>query len=96
MLDHYDQAMSAAPIEMAKLRNLVADSPAQSARADRMISLAQQRMSIADMRVRLMREGRSADAHAINPMSGKIAMDQPRGGRGGRAAEIALLEQDDA
>jgi len=77
-LDHYEQASVAAPIEMAKLRASVSDSPAQSARADRLISLARQRIAIATLRVNLVRQGRMAEARSTSFHLGKTSMDQAR------------------
>ena len=77
-LDHYAEAKNAAPVEMAKLRALVNDNAGQVARAERLIGLAQQRLSIAAKRVELMRQGHPDEAHAFAPGSGKSAMDQAR------------------
>jgi PAS domain S-box-containing protein len=83
-LDHFDRARQAAPADMDRLRRLLVDSPNQSAHADRLISLARQRIAIAFMRVNLLREGRMAEARGLNPGAGKAAMDQAR-------AEMAVL-----
>jgi PAS domain S-box-containing protein len=94
ILDHYDPAMRDASIQMGRLRGLVDDNPSQSARVDRLIGLSRQRLAIADMRVRLMKAGHGADARAINPMAGKIAMDQTRVAMADlMAAERQLLDQ---
>jgi PAS domain S-box-containing protein len=78
MLDHYELARLSAPIEMRRLRALAAENPAQQRRVDRFIGLLQQRLSVADMRVGLMRQGRVAEAHSVAPLSGRFAMDQAR------------------
>jgi PAS domain S-box-containing protein len=79
---------------MARLRHLVADNPAQMARADRLIDTSRQRLAIAAMRVSLMRQGRSAEAHSTAPMAGKAAMDQARVAMADlMAAERKLLDQ---
>lgn len=77
-LDHFEQGRAAAPAQMARLRALTADNPAQAARAERLIGLAQQRIAVAIMRVELMREGRPAEARTANFSAGKASMDQAR------------------
>jgi PAS domain S-box-containing protein len=77
-LDHFEAAKASAPTEMAHLRALVGDNPEQAGRAERLIGLVQQRISIADKRVDLMRRGRASEAYAFAPLSGKAAMDQAR------------------
>jgi PAS domain S-box-containing protein len=77
-LDHYEKASQAAPGDMARLRALVADNPAQVVRADRLIAPAQQRIAIAKHRVDLMRQGQTVEAHTFGAGQGKASMDQAR------------------
>jgi PAS domain S-box-containing protein len=93
-LDHYGQAMAAAPIEIDQLRRLVNDNPPQKARAERLIGLIQQRLSIAAMRVSLLRQGRVTQAHTAAQFAGKGAMDQARAAMADlMGAERGLLDQ---
>src|SRR3569623_2066769 len=72
VLDHYDPAMRDASAQMSRLHALVADNPNQKTRVDRLVNLSRQRLGIADMRVRLMKAGRVAEARSINPKAGKV------------------------
>jgi PAS domain S-box-containing protein len=78
VLDHFDLAKADARQQMTALSALVADNRAQAARAERLISAARQRISIADLRVNLLRQGRADQARAVAPFAGKAAMDDAR------------------
>ena len=78
-LDHYEKASQAAPGDMARLRALVADNPAQRARAERLIAPVHQRIAIAKQRVDLLRQGKTLEAHTFAAGQGKASMDQARG-----------------
>ncbi|MDR3513478.1 MAG: CHASE3 domain-containing protein [Caulobacteraceae bacterium] len=93
-LDHFDQGVAAAPGEMARLRALTSDNPAQAARAERLIAFAKQRIAVAQMRVSLVRQGRVDEARTTNFSAGKASMDQARAVMAElMAAERGLLDQ---
>lgn len=93
-LDHYQDALNAAPNDMAKLRLLTRDNPVQAARVEQFIAPLQRRIAIATMRVDLVRKGRLAEAKRIAFSSGKGAMEQARAAMAQlMAAERQLLDQ---
>ncbi len=77
-LQHFDADCAAVAAEGAKLRALVADSPAQGARVDRLIASLNERVAVSRQRVALYRAGHAQEARSSNPGEGKAAMDRAR------------------
>ena len=76
----------------AKLRTLVADNPAQTARVDRLVDSLNERVAISRMRVELYRTGHADQARGANSGAGKAAMDRARAAVGEiMASENTLL-----
>ena len=91
-LDHFDADSASVAATGAKLRTLVADNPAQTARVDRLVDSLNERVAISRMRVDLYRKGRADQARSANSGAGKAAMDRARAAAGEiMASENTLL-----
>ena len=91
-LGSYDASRRALPRLIAHLDALLTDSPEQKARADRLAAMIKLRVSVADARIALVREGRRDEALKFAYASGKGAMDGARAAVGDlMASENALL-----
>jgi PAS domain S-box-containing protein len=77
-LNSYEEGRNALPALTARLKALVADSPEQKARADRLIAAVKQRMAISNWRVSLARQGRLEEARTRAQHTGRNAMDAAR------------------
>jgi len=94
MLDTYQASKASLPTLMTQLERLVADSPDQRRRADRLMAMARQRVAVSDMRVQLARAGRIDEARRVAWMTGKTSMEGARAAVNElMAAENALLQQ---
>jgi len=92
-LDNYEAGKAALPALMTRLQSLVAGSPDQQKRADKLIATARQRVAISAMRVELMRAGRAGEAGAVAVWSGKASMEATRAAVSDlMTAENTLLE----
>ena len=79
LLDTYDSGRAAFPATATRLRRLVSDNPAETARVDRLITALAQRITLAVERVTMARQGHLAQARGVLPHNdGKNAMDEAR------------------
>jgi len=93
-LDNYESGKAALPSLMTRLRDLVAGSPEQQKRADRLIAMASQRVAVSSLRVELTRAGRTEEADEVALGSGKTSMEATRAAVNDlMAAENTLLER---
>lgn len=94
MLGAYEAGKAALPALMAKLSDLVADSPEQRRRADQLMAMARQRVAVSQMRVQLAKAGRLDEAAKVAWLSGNTSMEGAREAVNDlMAAENALLER---
>ena len=89
-LDSYESGRAALPALMTRLRGLVAEDPDQRRRAEQLMTMANQRIAIAQMRVNLARAGRINEALTAAWATGRASME------GARAAVNALMGAENA
>jgi PAS domain S-box-containing protein len=77
-LGSYNAGLKALPPLIKRLDQLLADSPEQKARADRLAAMVKQRIAVASMRIALVRAGRANEALRYAYASGRASMDGAR------------------
>jgi PAS domain S-box-containing protein len=78
ILNGYAVGLAQAPAEMRRLAFLVRDNPAQVERVRRIVALANERIEVSTTRVELERRGRTAEARAWRPHTGRNSMNELR------------------
>jgi PAS domain S-box-containing protein len=77
-LDHFDADCALVAATAAKLRALVADSPEQARRVDRLVDSLAERVAISRTRIALYRAGHADESRNAHPGAGKAAMESAR------------------